>query len=222
MIRARATREKKAELGPVRAHLDFAARDDPEWSGTTFWRAAVEFYFAEEDAEQTEVVRLLREYLDKEPGDAQARLGVVRARMRDAVPEDYSGLGAEPKGLAELERDVMELVQVSQTAAELHQIAWYFALRHNSVTGLGFVRRSLAADPGCAACMDTLALLLFHAGRPAEALATQVRAMNMTDEEGISEGMWKRYRHYREAARAAGEEEGDRGSSPPPSPEEEK
>ena len=197
MIRAHNKKPSKPNLGPVRAHLDLAARDDANWSGTTFWRAALEF---QAKAPQTETLRLLRKYLAAEPNDARARLGVLRARMRAIVPEDYVGLGPEPLGLAELEADVMELVRVSQTAAELHQIAWYFALRKNSATGLSFVRRALAADPGCAACMDTHALLLFHAGRAGQALALQRQAMNMMDEDEVSAGARQRLEHYRMAA----------------------
>jgi len=203
MVRIRASKKKHPSLEAVRKHLDFAARSDPDWDGVDFWRAAFVFYFSKRGDGHTDPGALLDRYLEREPLDSRARLGAVRVGLRAVVPEDYAGFGPEPPGLAGLEERVRALVRVSQSVEELHQVAWYFALRKNFITGLGFARRALAQDPGCARCVDTLALLLYHAGRPAEALAAQERAINMLDEEEPSEGMRKRLERYRKAAQAS-------------------
>ena len=168
-------------------------------------RAALGYYFDGGGKDNIDALALLRAYLKRELRDARAWLGVVKVQMRAAVPEEYDGLGPEPAALATLDGDVQELVRVSQSAQELDEIARYFALRKNSVTGLGFARRALAADPGCVSCLDTLALLLFHAGRTEDALATQERVVNMMGEEEVSAGMRRRLERYRSAAGKGGE-----------------
>jgi hypothetical protein len=69
------------------------------------------------------------------------------------------------------------LAQAAASPAQLDEVAWALAMLGKHADGLPFVERALAADPTCAGCEDTRAVLLFALGRRTEALAAMDRAI---------------------------------------------
>jgi hypothetical protein len=59
----------------------------------------------------------------------------------------------------------------------LNTIGWYYALVGDFEKGLPFASRAVEADPQCATCLDTLALLYFQQGRVEDALDAQEAAI---------------------------------------------
>src|SRR5262249_11556737 len=71
------------------------------------------------------------------------------------------------------------LVAPGASASALNDVAWNAAIRGRPDDGLELSRRSLAADPSCAHCYDTLAALLYEKGDVEAAIATQTLAVNL-------------------------------------------
>ena len=172
-------------------HLELMAADDPEWSGVLLWRALA----AATAGEPFEAVKILREYVEREPDDHRGWNALVALQLPRA-----DGLGDRPApGVRAIEPDVMELVRTGHSAADLNMIGWYFALSHQAKTGLNFARRSIAARPSCGACWDTLALLLYRDGKPEQAVAIQKRAIAMMGDVAPGADALARLEAYRRA-----------------------
>ncbi len=181
--------------------LAIAERDVPGWSQARFWRAVLAARQPGGGGD-ADAVRLLQAQVAADPRDTRAWLALVRLRLRTVVPATHLGIEAEPPaGLDALADDVAGLVRYATTAAELDAIASYYALRRQALTGLGFARRATRADISCSACEDTLALLLFQSGRPADAVAHAERAINLSAEDGVPDGYRLRLAAYRAASR---------------------
>ena len=185
----------------VRRQLGFADRDDPTWPQSKFWHAVL---MPTRTADgRAKAIGLLREQVAAHADDARAWLALVSLRLVDAIPATHTGLEATPPpGIDALAADVAGLVRLASTPAELNEVAWYYALRRQPATGIGFARRALVADLSCGDCEDTLALLLYQAGRPADAVAHQERAIQLWADERISDSAWTRLARYRAAARS--------------------
>jgi tetratricopeptide (TPR) repeat protein len=176
-------------------HLELMTSDDPEWTGALFWRAVIRARQGARD----ESALLLRRYLEREPDDRRGWHALVSLLLPESI-----GLEDEPPAsLERLRPEIMELVRVGHTAAELNLIAWYFALSHKPAVGLNFARRALKAAPSCASCLDTLALIHYRAGDPARALAAQERAITMMGDIAPSSGAIRRLEAFRKTAAAA-------------------
>lgn len=198
IVRAFNDKAARPDLRAARIHVELAAKQDPSWSGALFWRGVVEYWQAVATGKRTGAVGLLRRYVAAEPDSARGWLGLVAARLNAVVPSGFSGLEPRPPaGLDALEDDVRELARRASTFAELNLVAYYFALRRQPETGFNFARRALERDPRCAACLDTLALLLYELGRYREALSFQERAIAVMAEQKPSAGARKRLEHYR-------------------------
>lgn len=188
---------------PVRSlddRVTAGERDDPSWPDGDFWRALIEASGAQPDSER--VVTLLRAHLARNPSDERALDLLVRTRQvmvdgKSQTDDAWAEDTASRARLGTLEPDVLALGRVARSWRALNDIAWYFALRHQPEVGLGFARRSLDAEPVCADCKDTLALLLAEAGRLDEAVAAQEEAVQTMGERGLPKAMLERLARFR-------------------------
>lgn len=189
-------RRRASARAAVERHLDFMESDDPGWSGVLYWRAIAASAIPKRRAE---AIALLRKYVAREPKDSRGWLALVALQM-----PNRTGLEPDPpRSLASIRPDVMKLVEVGHSAADLNVIGWFFALSDEPATGLNFARRAIAQRPGCADCWDTLALLLFRAGKHDLAVAAQERAISMLGDTRPSDGALARLAAYRRAAKSA-------------------
>ncbi|HYU15040.1 MAG TPA: hypothetical protein VEL05_03185, partial [Candidatus Acidoferrum sp.] len=207
------------ELGLSRAtgaemleRLGRLEREAPEWPGRFYWSAMVHYRFQLPGASP---VALLRQYVARQPGDVRGWLALVALEMDELRPA--GDLGVEPiEPSPELEgmaSDVARLGWLARRPSELNMIGAYFALCRRPTIGLPFTLRALAAEPGCAVCLDTLATLSFQSGRIEDAASEQRRAVAMVSERarrGPASGtvrlqrMKDRLLYYERAASAAG------------------
>jgi len=199
--------ERRAGPGTMKAALERAERADASWPRLLYWRALVQTRDqTREKKPRPQAEALLRQYLAREPNDAQAWMGLVDVQMARVVPDWYIGVESlPPSGLQAIEKDVIGLVRVGSTPSQLNTIGWYYALLHRPQTGLNFAMRALEIEPGDGDIWDTLALLYFHAGRPAEAVAAQRRAVALMARDSVSVQPKVRARllRYEQAAAAA-------------------
>ncbi len=184
--------------------LDRLERAEPEWPRRLYWRAVVQRIVK---SGKEPPAKLLRRYLEREPDDAQAWLGLVQAELDRLVPDSHVGVEPQPPpGLEELEDEIRQLVRVSHTSAQLDTVGWYYALTRRPQIGLNFSMRALGVEPGSADAWDTLGLLYFHSGRVADAVAAARRAIALTSQNrrrsGVPPAFRARLRHYEQAARA--------------------
>jgi hypothetical protein len=210
---------KGADPTPIRAQMARAEKDDPSWPGLLFWRAAVAYYSDDSEAAGKVAEDLLLEYVNSEPNDPRARLGLVISGHRQLVPKERTGLEPDtPAGLDRLEPAVRELLRVSHSSAELNRVAWHYALARKPEIGLNFVDRALANDAGCLPCLDTRALLYYQLGRFAEAIRDQERLIALFGEVGEDANIRKRLAGYRAAAEKAKRDGSPALSAPAASP----
>jgi tetratricopeptide (TPR) repeat protein len=85
----------------------------------------------------------------------------------------------------------------------LNNVAWRLALWSRVDEALPLSLRSVEADPGCWACYDTLALVLFKKGALAKAVEVQSLAVNLMPEGFIDRDVFRRLREYKAAAASA-------------------
>jgi hypothetical protein len=182
-----------------RAHLAAMVREDPQWTGVQFWRALdTHRYGGFIGPAQAE--RLLRAYVEREPGDARAWSWLVSFGLDRLIVEDKVGIDDQaPAGLVDLEPDVRALLRFGDSPMALNRIGWYYALRRLPNIGLAFAFRSVRGSPTCGECFDTLALLLYQSGRLAEAVAAQERAVALLSEGGVPSGVTRRLEELRRA-----------------------
>jgi hypothetical protein len=77
----------------VREHLAAAAREDPRWTGATFWRA-VQAYHGDDAGNRVQTERLLRSHAAREPRDVRAWAGLVTIGSSAPFPPPTSVLVA--------------------------------------------------------------------------------------------------------------------------------
>ena len=173
--------------------LELAAEADPSWPELPYWRAVL--------VRGPDALQLLRDHVSRFPGDARGWNALVEIGLERAVPPSYVGLdGPPPAGLAAMARDVRRLVEHASDPHALNTIGRYYALRREPATGLNFAIRAVRAEPSCGDCWDTVALLYFQAGKVADALKAQERAIGLYDEKATPAAL-SRLRRYRMAAR---------------------
>ena len=183
--------------------VDRLDREDPEWSRRLYWRALVHLALK---ISREPPIDLFRRYVAREPDDGSGWLGLVRLELDRRIPAGHLGTEpAPPPGLDQIEDQVRALLRVATTPAQLNAVGWYYALRRRPQIGMNFTLRALAAEPGCASCWDTLALLYHHAGRAAEALAAQERAVALMTESdtGVPAAYQTRLQQYRRLSKEA-------------------
>jgi tetratricopeptide (TPR) repeat protein len=97
----------------------------------------------------------------------------------------------------------------------LNTFAWIAAQRGRPAEGLEPSKRSIRADPGCSACYDTLAALLYLSNDIEAAIGAQQLAMNLMPERAESPGAVRRMKQY-QAALLSKRAANDPAWKPPP------
>jgi hypothetical protein len=195
-VQAQLLRGRMENPAPLLEQIDAAVAEDPSWPDADFWRAVVYRYQAKPD--RLKVVELLRAHLALRPSDERALIGVLEAQLgQDDVGEASSGHETEAARLAPVQPDALALAKVAQSSTALNLVGWYFALRRMPDVGLTFARRALAADATCAACMDTLAVLLAENGRFEEAYEDEEAAVGMAGDRAVSPTVQERLGRFR-------------------------
>lgn len=184
-VQAQLLRGRMEDVQPLLEQLDAAAAEDATWPDAGFWRAVVYRYQAKPD--MPKVIELLRAFVADHPSDERAYIGLLDAELDQIVGRKaFSGTEASAPGLETLQPDALALAKIAQSSAALNEVAWYFALRRLPDVGLSFARRSLASDATCAACKDTLAVLLAENGRFDEAYEDEAAAVGMVGDRAVS------------------------------------
>lgn len=179
----------------VHQQLAWLAAADPSSPEPLYWRAVI--------LVPSDAAELLRRYLSRRPDDERGWRALVVLEMEQALPAGHLGLEPlPPAGLAALEPDVHQLVARARDPSSFNQIGWYFAMRQQSSAGLPFAVRAIRAAPRCGDCWDTLALLLFQAGKAVDAVRAQERAVALLG-EATGRNVLARLRGYRAAAAEA-------------------
>lgn len=78
----------------------------------------------------------------------------------------------------------------------LNSVAWLSALRATPDDALEISKRSIRREPGCFACYDTLAALLYQSGDLEGALGSQQRALSLAGEGRVEDDIVSRLRFY--------------------------
>lgn len=173
--------------------LELAAEADPSWPELPYWRAVL--------VRGSDALELLRGYVSRFPDDARGWNALVEIGLERTVPPTDLGLdGPPPAGLAAMARDVRRLVEHASDPHALNTIGRYYAMKREPATGLNFAIRAVRAEPDCSDCWDTVALLYFQAGKVADALKAQERAIGLSGERATP-AILSRLRRYRMAAR---------------------
>jgi tetratricopeptide (TPR) repeat protein len=184
-------------LAYAEQQLALSVAATPEWTGADYWRAVIAVHRRRPVAE---IEAALRRHVARAPGELRGATALLVAAL-DGFDDD--GLGPEPPpGLDDLADEVAALRGRAGGAVALDTLAWYFALQRRPEEGEGLARRALAVEPGCAVCENTLALLLYQRGRPAEAIAHQERALRLIGDDPEPRGWRLRLEAYRAAAAA--------------------
>jgi hypothetical protein len=176
----------------VASQLEFAEKADPDWPGLLYWRAQL--------LRPRDEVDLLRAYVARRPDDEKGRWALVRARIRRATVEQDGLPVASQDELSLARGDVRALIEHSSQPLALNTVAWYYAVRREPNIGLNFAMRAVQAEPACADCWDTLALLYFEAGKVDLAIQAQERAVG-TYAERVPGEVRSRLQLYRDARR---------------------
>ena len=177
------------------AQLATAAADVPGWAGVEYWSGLLAIGGDRRDLDAAE--RHLRTYTAAHPDDVRGWIGVIEVALMRTGDD---GIAARPSaGLADLTREAAELQRRARSASALNTLAWYLAIRRRPDAGLRIAQRALVADPSCASCENTLALLLYQLGRHGEAVAHQERAIRLAGER-VWPSATARLRRYRSAA----------------------
>lgn len=170
----------------------------------------------------------LREALLREPGSAEANYRRAMRLPREQAPEAERLLRAALQSAADeprywhallrlqLQRQTMlpessdleaavqhslsRLIKLGRSARSLDTIARYYLSQQQLDESREFAEQSIARDPRCWACRDTLARILFNQGFPAEALAEQQGAINLLAEGYTVPQMYTRLEEYKAAA----------------------
>lgn len=178
----------------AKGELEAARTAAPESRAVAYYSAL--FALARDRHEEAE--RLLLDALHEAPTDAP---------LTHALATTYASLLAtEPTARvrAKLASAIERLRRVATTAAELELVASYDASIGRIDEGLTYARRALAADPASWRALETYAGLLHQAGRLAEAVRAQERAIaalpDGIDSAVLSVGL----EQYREEARRRG------------------
>ena len=176
----------------VAAQLDRAREADPDWPGLLYWRAVLLL--------PRDRIRLLRSYVTRVPGDRRGWRALVTAQTTAASRGRDPLAGSPPAGLEAIEPDVRRLIEHGDDPDSLNTIGWYWALRQKPNIGLNFAIRAVQTEPSCGDCWDTVALLYFQAGKIAQAVDAQERAVSLYA-DGVPADLTARLRRYRAALR---------------------
>jgi hypothetical protein len=179
-------------IGDVRVKIEMAEKEHrgaPEIHFVRGLALAANFHdFVQAEPE-------MRAAVTAQPKEGRYWLGLVFVRMAQ--------MERTPGNLELLEDDVRNLARRGHTGGALNTVAWYYALRKMPQVGMPFAMRSVAANPTCAECFDTLALLQSESGMLAEAVTSQERACELLPEGAQALGFQKRLDEYRRLAAPA-------------------
>ena len=180
-----------AHRDQVAAQLDRAREADPDWPDLLYWRAVLLL--------PRDRIQLLRAYVSQVPRDRRGWRALVTARVT-AASRNRDPLAGPPPGLEAIETDVRQLIEHGDDPDSLTTIGWYWALRQKPNIGLNFALRAVQAEPSCADCWDTAALLYFQAGKIEQAVDAQERAVSLYA-DGVPPDVTTRLLRYQAALR---------------------
>ena len=189
----------------VSAQIDAPA--DPE---VLYWRAL----FALSGGASANAEPLLRQALQTSPREPRYRLALCEARVQTLL---HSGAKHEPELFAPLEDDFQQLASVAKSATALNGVARYHWLRANAKAGMPFAIRAVQADPTCAQCFDTMALLYAQRGLFVQAVEAEERASTLMPAWAQLPDVAPRLAEFRRRA-AAPPAETDAPATPPAAP----
>ena len=176
----------------VAAQLDRAREADPDWPGLLYWRATL--------LRPRDRIALLRAYVTRVPRDPRGWRALVTSQVATATRSRDPLAAAPPASLAAIEPDVRQLIEHADDPDALNTIGWYWAMRRQPNIGLNFAIRAVRAEPSCADCWDTVALLYFQAGKIEQAIQAQEQATSLYA-DGVPREVILRLHRYREALR---------------------
>lgn len=97
------------------------------------------------------------------------------------------------------------LSKVATHSDSLNAVAWYHAQRSDPDRGVPFAMRAIQLDPGCWTCFDTLAVFAHLDGQDRDAVALQLRAINLIpDFRAPPPRVFERLQTYQRAAAGQG------------------
>lgn len=161
-----------ASRARAREDIDVALRLAPDDPKT--WIVLGTWYATGGDLPHAETsLRRAVEIAPKSP-EALHALAEFHFALEDAKP-------ARDRNFTPIAVWVRRLEQVASTPHQWNFIAWYWANLHEPARGIDYARRAVREDSACAACYDTLALLLYQRGAVLDAVQAQHVAVNLSE-----------------------------------------
>jgi tetratricopeptide (TPR) repeat protein len=182
-----------AWLQPRRAtsHLRRAEKHAPDSAAVHRWHGLLALRQRNYDLASREFARAI----EVAPGDPFYRFLALQLRFdqEELKPKSEQRLEALADDMRKLELFAVEPQQ-------LNFIAWYYTLTGDADRGLPLALRATTAEPECAVCLDTLALLYFTKGKLQKAWETQQAAIERWPEGvRIPSEIMERLERYRKA-----------------------
>jgi tetratricopeptide (TPR) repeat protein len=135
--------------------------------------------------------------------DKAARLApddeAVAAARFDFYSHPLKGNDNPPERVEKAEEILTRWAPRAHSPALLNNLAWYMTLHHRAAQAIPLVKQSIAGDPSCGACYDTLALALFRTGDFKTAVGAQDLALAVYGERNKNEDVVERRRLFQAA-----------------------
>jgi tetratricopeptide (TPR) repeat protein len=176
--------------GKASGDLAEARAEDAGSPEVRYWQA---LYALRVTRDRSLAARLLEEALSARPSEPRYLLALALALDED---------DGAPRGSARLAGVVEHLARRAASAMQLEFLARHHARREHLDAARSFAERSVKADPTCAACLDTYAMVSFAKGDLAEAVYAEERAIAALPEQHVDRDMVARLEKYVQAYEA--------------------